>query len=126
MGNTKCRGLLLYWAPVFLYAGLIFWLSSFSHPRVPAFRLSDKVYHVILYSVFGFLFIRAFQPMEKAWGRARVLLTACLGALIYGAIDEFHQYFVPRRSADWSDLVADGLAGLLGGIFFLYYVRKGK
>ena len=57
---------LWYWGPVALYAGLIFYLSSQSHPEeyIPQFvllKLSDKVLHAIEYALLGFLCYRAFD-----------------------------------------------------------------
>jgi VanZ family protein len=34
--------------------------------------------------------------------------------MLYGVSDEFHQYFVPGRSVEALDVLADALGGLLG------------
>ena len=57
-----------YWLPLYLYAGIIFYMSSLSHPlpkvSIPYF---DKFLHLIEYGVFGILAARAFKnsPREK-------------------------------------------------------------
>jgi VanZ family protein len=38
-------------------------------------------------------------------------------AVLYGASDEIHQYFVPGRVCDIFDLVADSIGGFIGAFF---------
>ena len=98
------------WIPVVAYAAFLFYLSSQSSLNVPSFTLSDKMYHVGAYAIFGFLIARAVGK--------KYLLVAFLGATLYGFSDEFHQWFVPGRSAEFFDLVADAIGGFLGGVVF--------
>ena len=44
----------------------------------------------------------------------RLLMFCLVGALAVGAMDELHQLRLPGRSADWNDLAADAVGGLLG------------
>ena len=131
--NTKCKSILdgaWAWGPVFIYAGFLYWLSSLSHPHVPRFPLSDKIYHTILYAGFGFLCVRALTLTPslkngmKNW--KAVIASAMGGAWFYGLFDEIHQSFVPPRSPEFLDWLSDGVGGALGGLFFLLitYVQK--
>ena len=61
--------------------------------------------HVPAYAVLTFLWWKALG--SGGWGPT---LVAGLIAVTYGALDEFHQYFVPGRLAS----VTDGLLNLLG------------
>ncbi|MDH4237745.1 MAG: hypothetical protein OEV17_10915, partial [Nitrospira sp.] len=66
---------LRYWGPVCGYAGLIFFLSSQSHPEedLPSFvgLVSDKVLHIIEYAVLGSLCYRALRwGTNESYGRA--------------------------------------------------------
>ncbi len=99
------------WIPVALFAALLYYLSDQPSLPVPGFFLSDKLCHFSFYAVFGFL-------VARAYGR-RYLFVAFLGALIYGLADEFHQSFVPGRSAEAFDVVADAVGGFAGGLFFI-------
>ena len=36
-------------------------------------------------------------------------------AIVYGVSDEWHQSFVPERSADAADVLADAIGALVGG-----------
>ena len=104
------------WGPAAVWAVVLFLLSAWPNPPVPPFfRGSDKIAHASLYAVLG---------AALAWGRRSsptppahwLMLT--VGAL-YGATDEFHQAFVPRRSPDLGDWMADVTGVLLGYVLVL-------
>ncbi|WP_202320052.1 VanZ family protein [Archaeoglobus neptunius] len=119
----------------FIYAVMIFYLSSISSPPNPVpsslflflhrkmvelgveflgipfyfvYRYPDKFAHMMLYMGFGLVLNPA---IRSTVGRQPELLSIIIGA-IYGASDEYHQSFVPYRSASTSDLMAD-VAGLV-------------
>lgn len=114
------------WLPVGFYAGFIFYLSSLQNPEIPRFEYSDKVFHALLYAGFGFILIRALHPVTHSWGRIKICLIALLGSILYGISDEFHQSFVETRAVEFADVIADGIGGLMGGVFSLVviYVRR--
>lgn len=102
------------------YAGLIFFLSSQSSFPVPRGIFSfDKVIHLVEYAVLALLVARALRPWPHAAFGAIVLAT------LYGVSDEFHQSFVPGRSSDPYDAIADGLGALLGAAAFTFHSRRG-
>jgi len=109
------------WGPVILYAVIIFGLSSASDlPPLPP-RITDKMAHIALYSGLGFLLARAlaggFGRSVPPWVPPLVVLLA----LLYGVSDEIHQLFVPRRTFDYFDMVADAVgAGLGAGALWLW------
>jgi VanZ family protein len=73
----------------------------------------DKVAHALVYAVLGGL---CFPAVRRTWplARSRVVVIAAFLAFLHGLTDEFHQLFVPGRNADWYDVLADGIGGLLG------------
>jgi VanZ family protein len=81
-------------------------------PKVEALRY-DKVIHALVYAVLGGL---CFAAVRQTWTltKGRMVAAATLCAVLYGLADEFHQLFVPGRSADLYDALADGIGGLLG------------
>ena len=101
------------WIPVVLYLALIFHLSSLPNP-LPELtsRFWDKGLHFTEYGTLGGLLLFALRSSGVAWRRA--LLLAIAGASLYGASDEFHQAFVPGRSCDVLDWVADTSGGAMG------------
>ena len=95
--------ILLGWGPAALWAAVLFLLSELpgTDGGVPAG--TDKLVHGGLYLILG---------LSLAWGKARtgsgvpvvVLLLIGVG---YGALDEWHQSFVPGRELSAGDWVAD-------------------
>ncbi len=114
----------LYWSPVIFYSALIWTLSSFSHlsvPVVPEFRFRDKCFHFLEYAVLGLFVVRLFLNI---FSFKHVFAIAVLTASFYGVSDEIHQYFVPGRCVQISDIVADTIGATFGAWLFLYYHRK--
>jgi VanZ family protein len=112
----------LFWLPVIIWAIGIFLLSSLSHPPTPGpvFPMKDKVGHWILYSVLGWLVARALRhghnlPLPKTIFLAIVLTSA------YGASDEWHQFFVPYRSCEVFDWLADTLGASAAAAAYYAY-----
>jgi VanZ family protein len=117
-----------YWAPVVLYAGMIFYLSAQSHPdeQLPSFLLkdvSDKVLHAVEYAVLGALCYRAFRWGVSGQVASHALLFAIVTASLYGVTDEAHQFFVPFRESSWQDWVAD-TAGAAIGVLSWRFLRS--
>jgi hypothetical protein len=100
-----------------MWALLIFFLSSIPGASFPASKLFtyDKLLHASVYAVFGAF---CFMALPRRWSRKAsvlVLISAVITTL-YGFTDEFHQMFVPGRSADLRDVLADSIGGLVGAL----------
>lgn len=109
----KAKPFLYYWLPVFIYAGLIFYLSSLSKP-IPdgiliEFSLRDKLLHIAQYFLLSFLLFRLF----KFYDVSKAYLYAILIAIAYGITDEFHQIFVLGRVFSLYDVIADTIGASL-------------
>lgn len=100
------------WTPVVLYAAAIFALSSTARLPAPPTGLSDKHVHFIVFGGLCVLLVRALAAGRWLQVTLRIALWAALITTAYGASDEFHQYFVPGRSTDVDDLIADALGAL--------------
>ena len=117
------------WAPVVLYAALIFILSSFSF-HLPWFQKTqkihaDKLVHVVEYVIFGVLVCRALSMQSFFKGAAgRLFITVVLVGVLYGTSDEFHQRYVPYRDSSFGDGVADTVGTALGALVWLTKIRK--
>lgn len=101
------------WWPALLWAATIFTLSAQRRlVQLPGALSWDKLQHCAAYAVGGAAFAYALRARARGpWPWA----AAALG-ILYGASDELHQWFVPGRSSDWRDWVADSL-GVMAGIF---------
>ena len=113
------------WFPVVLWAGVIFGLSSIPGSRIPAgpVSFSDKIAHATVYGILGGLAFRALARTTSLRLRTAVLF-ATLIAVGYGISDETHQLFVPERSADPADVVADLLGGCAGALVASRVLRR--
>ena len=104
--------------------GLIFYLSSQSHPALPELMLRwDKITHLFEYAVLGLLLIRALNKEYPERNFLSLKFIALAAAVIYGASDEFHQRFVPGRNSCLADWTVDSAGAFLGS-FFTIKMRK--
>lgn len=121
------KTILLRWLPVILWAGGIFFLSSFSNPY--AFLLPAPLYialpheqlgqfsHTFVYVVLAFLLARAL--VHKPGKRINLVSLPAWGmAVVYALSDEIHQLFVPGRTFQLADLALDALGALVGVLIF--------
>jgi VanZ family protein len=136
----KLRPLLKYWLPVLIWMALIFSASADSHsyehssffvepflhwlfPRMSQSRVEvihhfiRKCAHLTEYAVLALLLWRAVRqpvnndPRPWKWPEAGLALAI---VLLYAASDEFHQSFVPMRTALVSDVFIDTAGGATG------------
>ncbi len=114
--RPSARDLVLAWLPAAAYMATIWIASSFEMSSFPTslFPLRDKGVHAIEYGVLGFLVTHACLRTFPSHARLRVAAFAVLCGVLWGVMDEIHQAFVPGRSADALDLVADSVGVTLG------------
>jgi VanZ family protein len=101
---------------IVFYCAWLFWLSSSSNPIHPEmlFRGEDKVIHAVLYGGLAALVSFGIRGSRKPAAPLVQILVPVVFAALYGISDEFHQSFVPHRTADVWDVVADGVgAGIM-------------
>jgi VanZ family protein len=108
--------LIVIWGPVIIVMALIFAASSFSDLGAPPGGLSDKTEHLIAYAALGASLIRALADGRASAMSVRRILLAAAIATLYGASDELHQHFVPNRTPELLDVVADACGGLAGAV----------
>jgi VanZ family protein len=109
---------------IFLMA-LTSWPSPPEVPVVSSIPDFDKFVHTFLYGVEGFLLCRAvaWPPASRSvWLRA----LAVAGALaVWATLDEIHQYWIPGRSMEGLDALADTAGGFLGALVSAWSARSG-
>jgi len=94
------------------WLGALFWLSH--QPRLPVPKIPipilDKWMHLTYFLVGGVLYVLSWRGT-----RSRVLLAGVIFFAALGAVDEWHQSFVPGRSGlDAGDWIADCIGATLG------------
>lgn len=72
----------------------------------------DKAVHMILYAGFGLSLYLTMRNSTIQTFESHPYLFAILFGILYGASDEFHQSFVPGRTASLADFFAD-ISGLI-------------
>lgn len=113
---------ILFFTPAFLYYAFIFYLSSRSYDIKIDILFFDKAIHLVEFAFLGFLLSFGYFMSLKSSLMMKAVLTICSG-IILGSLDEFHQYFIPRRSVEFFDIIADAI-GILVGLLLYYYFSK--
>jgi VanZ family protein len=113
---------ILFFFPASLYYALIFYLSSRSYDIKIDILFLDKAIHLCEFALLGLLLSFGYFMTLKSPLPVKALLTICSG-IILGGLDEFHQYFIPRRSTEFYDVIADAI-GILIGLFLYYYFSR--
>jgi len=111
------------WIPSLLMMSLIFTFSSQPGDNLPNFLTWDyfikKVSHVIGYGLLALSYFYLLMYNKKHYWLAWLL------AMIYSATDEFHQSFVPGRSASVFDvLLFDNLGAIISLWLRFHLTRK--
>jgi VanZ family protein len=106
----------IYLVLLVLWVGFTFLLTSIPDPRfeVP-FAYADKVAHFGIYGVMGFLC--ALWRRESGIPAREAALTALVFVALLGAVDEVHQHWIPGRSMEVIDWLADTAGGGMGALF---------
>ena len=112
------------WGPVWAAMALIFAASGMSSLPSAARALDDGLWHGLGYGFLAALLLRAVAAARWEGVTGRTALLAAALATLYGATDELHQWFVPGRTAQWSDLVADAAgAAVVCGAAWMWRAR---
>jgi len=112
--------------PAIAWALLIFISSSIPGRVFPDVSIPhvDKVVHFCYYFGLAFFVAHALQFQWRFPGLSRFSLPlSFLLATVYGVLDEMHQLFVPQRSFELPDLVAD-MSGALAAVLTLWILQR--
>jgi len=110
---------LIYRAPTIAYMALVFALSANPMPeQVPDYWQIDKLYHFSAYLVMGALWARALFNGRAGRPAAVLLVAAVVITVFFGGMVEVYQSFLPYRTGDILDALANGAGGLAGVVLF--------
>ncbi|MBI4624416.1 MAG: VanZ family protein, partial [Verrucomicrobia bacterium] len=90
--------------------------SSRSRVAGPEIVNIDKVAHFMVYGLLATLVCR----LGRGW---RALAWALVAVSAFGATDEWHQTFVPGRSSEFADWIADTLGAALAVLLYARWAR---
>ena len=110
---------------------VVYWIGLFILTTIPAdkvpqlFENQDKYEHFIAYAGLAFLLSLALYFQKKSiLISSKAFLFTIVFILIYGAVDEVHQLFIPGRWCDFYDWLADSFGGLIGVTIAYLFIRK--
>ncbi|KPL01056.1 MAG: hypothetical protein AMJ91_01815 [candidate division Zixibacteria bacterium SM23_73_3] len=111
-----------------IYALLIFVVSAVPGISPPSFGfvLEDKILHFIEFSVFSALLFLTFFTSGKEFLKKHAFLISSLIGIAYAASDELHQRFVPGRSCEFFDFLADSLGVIVIQLGIWFYLKRKK
>ncbi|HMT12830.1 MAG TPA: VanZ family protein [Ignavibacteria bacterium] len=111
----KAGRFLKYHFPFLAWLLIIFIQSSFPAVELPKVEVfsADKIVHMGVYGLLAALCFISFIHIEKQnLFTGSAYLWSAIITILYGASDEIHQYFVPNRSSELQDWLAD-IAGII-------------
>ena len=117
----KSKFFVLYFLPIVLFMGIIFYYSSQPYPPVVNLEHGASYEHILEYLILSFLLYRGFINSKY---KNIAFILAILIAIVYGVSDEMHQYFVPGRNFDFIDMSLDALGACL--ILPIRFLKKNK
>ncbi len=144
------KSFLKYWLPPFIWLGVIFVGSTdvmsaeqTSRFVVPFLRwlkpdisietlvfihfLIRKLGHLTEYAILAMLLWRGvYRGMNLRMKMSILFLLAWLVAAIFAATDEFHQSFVPSRTASPIDVMIDICGAMIGLIICMIFAAQGR
>ena len=113
--------LIIYWIILFILTSLPTGLA------IETKDISDKFLHFGAYGLLSILLYLNlyFQDKIKILNKFPATFTVLI-ASIYGLLDEIHQMFVPGRSAEFLDWLADFSGSLVAVLITGYLIRRIK
>lgn len=116
---------LQYHFPALLYAAIILSLSSLPRVDLPELAIlrADKLLHFAEYAVFAVLIYRSMSNLLRNHYFRYIFWASLAIVMVFAAIDEFYQSYIPGRNSDPVDLLVDILGAALI-LFLLWYRQK--
>ena len=116
---------LLVYTPLVVYWIILFVATTLPAASMPSFGVVDKVNHLSAYFILAILlFLTLLFQQKIPFAKNRVAAYAFIICSLYGMLDEVHQIFIPGRSAEFLDFLADACGALLGVLLMNYLVKK--
>lgn len=106
-----------------LFTILLLCLPGSMVPGTGLFALKnlDKIVHVMLFAMNVLFWGWHYETSDREWRQLKVIFVAATGIMItLGIVMEYVQmYFIPNRSFDGYDIIADIIGSVLAGLWLL-------
>lgn len=90
------------------------------------FANADKLAHFGVFAILAFLMVRGFSKQFSFSGlKSNPIFITLLISVVYGALIEYAQSFIPGRSIEFNDMLANGFGCVLGVVGFVL-LKKSK
>lgn len=109
-----------------LYCFLIFENSAVSDPLPVDVEIpfGDKAAHAVVFGGLSGIIALGMGRSASTAPRWAILIVPVIFATGYGLTDEIHQLYVPGRSFEWADLLADFLGATAVQVLLVFHWRR--
>lgn len=118
--KIRFRFLFIVWMLAMLTVSSIPDLEIISHWHL---TWKDKIVHFAEYSIWALLFLFMLKQENRISNMSKTFFLVCSYGLLLIVIDELHQLFIPGRSADVLNMVAD-FSGVILMTFIFNWAQK--
>lgn len=117
------RPFIMRYGPLVVLSLLIFLASAQEQAPMPdlGFTWQDKVYHFFAYMAYAVTVYRAVSGTSVS--TRGVIVRVMVITAVYAASDEWHQSFVPGRSSEVPDWIADVSGAVVVSLFIWHEAR---
>lgn len=117
------RPFIMRYGPLVVLSLLIFLASAQEQAPMPdlGFTWQDKVYHFFAYMAYAVTVYRAVSGTSVS--TRGIIVRVLVITAVYAASDEWHQSFVPGRSSEVQDWIADVSGAVVVSLFIGHEAR---
>ncbi len=114
----------LQFIPGIIWFAICFYLLTIPGKEIPQiswmdFYQADKLVHIVMFFTLCFLFSFAIRDSYEKY--SLVLIITIIGLLFGIAMEFVQKYFIPNRTCDIDDMIADGMGCLIS---YIWWKRK--
>ncbi|MHA7130762.1 VanZ family protein [Algoriphagus namhaensis] len=110
------------WLVILLFAMLT---PGDEFPEIDVFSLQDKVIHFVCFGLLSFIWCGVKYKSSQAENRKTLAWNYLIFGVLMGIFVEIGQRYVPYRTFDLQDIIANEAGGLVGFLTYLN-IRKRK